>query len=248
MKRFFVVLFLFLHSGVLLFSLDLELNHWYDFQGKLGDKNIQLSFFTLPSGKLVGSYCSFSNESKIVLKGKVIGNDIFLTASINGEISSELKGKVFTDDQDRLELTWKNLLKNEEFMFKSVLMAVTAGTFKKRYTHIAGTDAALEAFVIALKGAVAKNDKSWMGDRIFYPLQVRVSDKSTLVIKNKSQWLSLYPKIFTPSFKERISLTFSHNLFNNYQGVMVGDGQLWINNAKDGTEERPNFQIISINP
>lgn len=248
MKNLYLIIYLLIQSSFFAYSLDLEENHWYDFQGKLGSQNIQLSFFTLPSGKLAGSYCSFSNEPKVVLNGNVKGNEIFLNASINDKIISELRGKIFTDDQDRLELTWKNLANNEKLMFKSTLMSVTSGTFSKRYTHLVGTDAALEAFVLALKGALIKNDKSWLGDRIFYPLKVRVSDKSTIVVKNKGQFILMYDKIFTVPLKEKMSMSYSCNLFNNYQGVMIGDGQLWINNALSGTEIKPNFQIMAINP
>lgn len=248
MKNLYLIIYLLFQTSVLAFSLDLEVDHWYDFQGKLGSENIQLSFFTLPSGKLAGSYCSFSNESKVDLNGKVNGNEIFLNASVNGKLISELRGKIFTDDQDRLELTWKNLTNNEKLIFKSTLMSVTTGTFSKRYTHLVGTDAALESFVIALKGAIQKNDKTWLGNRIFYPLRIRISAKSNIVVKNKGQFILMYDKIFNASLKEKLKLSFSYNLFNNYQGVMIGDGQLWINNSLNGTEEIPDFQIIAINP
>jgi hypothetical protein len=248
MKKIFLIAYLLIQASVLSFSLDLESNHWYDFKGKLGSKSIQLSFYTLPSGRLIGSYCSFSNEAKVALSGTVKGNEIFLIASINGKITSELSGKIFTDDQDRLEGTWRINATNEKMMFKSSLISVTAGTFEKRYTDLVGSDAALEGFVVMLKSALVKNDKSWLGDRIFYPLKVRVSEKSSIIVKNKSQFLLMYDKIFTPALKEKISMTFSYNLFNNYQGVMIGDGQLWINNALNGTEAKPQFQIIAINP
>ena len=109
MKKIFLVAYLFVQASVFSFSLDLELNQWYDFTGKLGDKSIKLSFYTLKAGKLIGSYCSTANEPKVLLFGNVKGNEIYLTASLNGKITDELIGKIFTDDQDRLEVSWQKM-------------------------------------------------------------------------------------------------------------------------------------------
>jgi hypothetical protein len=83
---------------------------------------------------------------------------------------------------------------------------------------------------------------------LFYPLRVRISEKSSIQLKNKNEFLLQYDKIFTTAFKSALNNTFSHNLFNNYQGIMIGDGKLWMNNAVNASEAKPMFQIISINP
>lgn len=248
MKKIIVVLLLFFQISNVAYSLDLELNHWYDFKGNLEGKPIQLSIFTLNGGKLIGSYCSFSNEPKVLLSGNVSGNDIYLTASQNGKITGELIGRIFTDDQDRMNLTWRNTITDKKSIFNSVLMSSNSGTSAKRYTQLLGSDQALESFIVTIKKAIANNDKIWMADHIFYPIKIRISEKSMLDIKNKNQLLLQYDKIFTPAMKQKISSTFSFNLFSNYQGVMLGDGQLWVNNGLKGTEKNPGFQIISINP
>lgn len=248
MKKIFLVAYLLVKSSVFSFSLDLELNQWYDFTGKLGDKSIKLSFYTLNAGKLIGSYCSTSNEPKVLLSGNVKGNEIYLTASLNGKITDELIGKIFTDDQDRLEVSWQKMPKGVKSIFKSVLSSVTAGTESKRYSHIVGSDASVEEFVSDAKKAISKGDKIWLAANLFYPLKVRISEKSSIVLKNKNQFLLQYDKIFTTGFKSALNNTFSHNLFNNYQGVMIGDGEIWINNTLNASEAKPIFQIIAINP
>ena len=248
MKKIFLVAYLLVQSSVLSFSLDLELNQWYDFTGKMDDKSIQLSFYTLKSGKLIGSFCSLTNEPKILLSGNVRGNEIYLTASLNGKITDELIGKIFTDDQDRLELDWRKISSDKKSIYKAVLSSVTAGTEVKRYSHIVGSDAAVEEFVSDAKKAISKGDKIWLAANLFYPLKVRISEKSSVVLKNKNQFLLQYDKIFTTAFKSALNNTFSHNLFNNYQGIMIGDGKLWMNNAVNASEAKPMFQIISINP
>lgn len=248
MKKIFLVAYLFVQASVFSFSLDLELNQWYDFTGKLDDKNIKLSFYTLKAGKLMGSYCSAANEPKVLLSGTVKGNEIYLTASLNGKITDELTGKIFTDDQDRLEVSWRKMPKGVKSMFKAVLSSVTAGAEGKRYTHIVGSDAGVEEFVSDVKKAVLKGDKIWLAANLFYPLKVRISEKSTIDLKNRNQFLLQFDKIFTADFKSAIGKTFSHNHFNNYQGVMIGDGEIWINNTINATEAKPIFQIIAINP
>lgn len=248
MKKIFLVAYLLVQSNVFSYSLDLELNQWYDFTGKLDDKSIQLSFYTLKSGKLIGSFCSITNEPKVLLSGNVKGNEIYLTASLNGKITDELTGKIFTDDQDRLEVSWQKMPNGVKSIFKAVLLSVTAGTADKRYSHIVGSDAAVEEFVSDVKKSVLMGDKIWLANNLFYPLKVRISEKLILNLKNKNQFLSHYDKIFTVDFKSALSKTFSHNLFNNYQGVMIGDGEIWINNALNATEAKPMFQIITLNP
>jgi hypothetical protein len=248
MKKFYLIIYLLVQASVFSFSLDLELNQWYDFTGKLNDKSIKLSFYTLKAGKLIGSYCSIANEPKVLLSGNVKGNEIYLTASLNGKITDELTGKIFTDDQDRLEVTWHKMPNGERIIFKSVLLSVTTGTSAKRYAHVLGSDSAVEQFVANVKKAISKGDKIWLADNLFYPSKVRVSEKLVLNIKSKNQFLLQYDKIFTTEFKSALSKTFSHNHFNNYQGVMIGDGEIWINNALNATELKPQFQIIAINP
>lgn len=248
MKKIFLVAYLLVQTSVLSFSLDLEINQWYDFTGKLNDKSIKLSFYTLKAGKLIGSYCSIANEPKVLLSGNVKGNEIYFTASLNGKITDELTGKIFTDDMDRLEVTWHKMPNGEKIIFKSVLLSVITGTSAKRYTHVLGSDAAVEQFVANVKKAISKGDKIWLADNLFYPLKVRISEKLVLNLKTKNQFLLQYDKIFTVEFKSALSKTFSHNHFNNYQGVMIGDGEIWINNALNGTEAKPQFQIVTINP
>jgi hypothetical protein len=248
MKKIFLVAYLLVQTSVFSFSLDLELNQWYDFTGKTDDKSIKLSFYTLKAGKLIGSYCSTANEPKVLLSGNVKGNEIYLTASLNGKITDELIGKIFTDDQDRLEVSWQKMPKGVKSIFKSVLLSVTAGTESKRYSHIVGSDAAVEEFVSDAKKAISKGDKIWLAANLFYPLKVRISEKSSVVLKNKNQFLLQYDKIFTTALKSKLNNTFSHNLFNNYQGVMIGDGEIWINNTLNASEAKPIFQIIAINP
>jgi len=248
MKKIFLVAYLLVQSSVFSFSLDLELNQWYDFTGKLDNKSIQLSFYTLKSGKLIGSFCSITNEPKVLLSGNVIGNEIYLTASLNGKITDELSGKIFTDDQDRLEVSWRKMPNGVKSIFKAVLSSVTAGTEGKRYSHIVGSDAAVEEFVSDAKKAISKGDKIWLAANLFYPIKVRISEKSSVVLKNKNQFLLQYDKIFTTAFKSKLNNTFSHNLFNNYQGVMIGNGEIWINNTLNASEAKPIFQIIAINP
>ncbi len=248
MKKIFLVAYLLVQTSIFSFSLDLELNQWYDFTGKMDDKSIKLSFYTLKAGKLIGSYCSIANEPKVLLSGNVKGNEIYLTASLNGKITDELIGKIFTDDQDRLEVSWQKMPVGVKSIYKAVLSSVTSGTEGKRYSHVLGSDAAVEQFVANVKKAVAKGDKIWLAANLFYPLKVRISEKSSVVLKNKNQFLAQYDKIFTTAFKSTLNKTFSHNLFNNYQGVMIGNGEIWINNTLNASEAKPIFQIIAINP
>ncbi|EHS55851.1 hypothetical protein P4H71_14510 [Paenibacillus kribbensis] len=95
----------------------------------------------------------------------------------------------------------------------------------------------------ALQKAVADNDKEKVANYIFYPLRVNDSEKS-LTIPNKKDFIEKYDQIFTDAIREALVNQKTDDLFVNYQGVMVGSGELWL---RRGMENPKLFGVFSIN-
>ncbi|MGG4221161.1 hypothetical protein ABEW32_23385 [Paenibacillus jamilae] len=95
----------------------------------------------------------------------------------------------------------------------------------------------------ALQKAVADNDKEKVADYILYPLRVNDVEKS-LTIPNKKDFMAKYDQIFTDAIREALVNQKTDELFVNYQGVMVGSGELWLRRATDNPK---HFGVFSIN-
>ena len=92
---------------------------------------------------------------------------------------------------------------------------------------------ALKIFIKDLQYIVANNNREEISKLIRYPLN------ST--IKTQSDFLANYNKIITPKIKDALAKANLRQLFRNYKGVMIGNGEIWI------AQEGKDFKIIAIN-
>ena len=88
-------------------------------------------------------------------------------------------------------------------------------------------------------------DKAWFVAHLHYP--VRYYGKQTRVIKSKAWFLDHYELIIGPELKASILAQDPQKYFQNYQGVMVGEGSrnIWFDDFGEG--DGPKFKIITIN-
>ena len=76
-----------------------------------------------------------------------------------------------------------------------------------------------------------------------FPLRV-VTPKKRLVIKNREEFLYNYDHVLTAKVKAKIEDEMSSKcLFANWQGYMVGDGQVWFTEMTSGTLKIITFSI-----
>jgi len=97
------------------------------------------------------------------------------------------------------------------------------------------------AFLAEVQSAVAKGDKAKVATMISYPLLVNGSTSKTR-IKTGAQFLSHYDRIFDEHVRQAIARQSAECLFGNYQGAMIGDGEVWFNEQANGT-----MKIITVN-
>lgn len=117
-----------------------------------------------------------------------------------------------------------------------------ASTVENSLVNVAGFKSAsnFKAFYANLQRAVAKGDKAAVAARVHYPLTVFLDDdddddqNQKLVIKTKAQFLNNYNRIFTDDVRENLAETSFSELFVNWKGASVDDGDIWFTPSKSG--------------
>jgi bla regulator protein BlaR1 len=106
------------------------------------------------------------------------------------------------------------------------LMAEDTNT-KNRYDVAGISDPkAFESAFNEVKALVAKGDKAKVADYIKYPINAYI-DGTRQSITSKDQFIKNYDKIFTSKVRTAFLNQDVSTTFVNYQGVMVGNGELW---------------------
>jgi len=85
-----------------------------------------------------------------------------------------------------------------------------------------------QAVIVALQKAVAAQDAKGVAALVSYPIGVKVNGKETN-IKSAKAFEQHYKAIMTPEITKAVTDQKYEDLFVNYQGIMFGDGQVWIN-------------------
>ncbi len=225
----------------------LDTNAWTDFTGSLGKTPIQMSLFLLDNGELKGNYCLNEKDRKIQLTGRITRGRITLNDFLNGKPNGHLEGKIFTDNLDRFEGTRTDISNTNAVAFKLSLRSICASNFDKRYADFYGADEDVEEFMTHVKTSILNGDKEWIGNHISYPLSTTLFKNKSITVKNKNQLIDNFDQIFHQEFKDNINSFCVCNMFNNYRGAMLGNGEVWINNTPNSTENKFDFTITAIN-
>jgi hypothetical protein len=115
---------------------------------------------------------------------------------------------------------------------------------KNRY-EVAGIDnpKAFEDFYQGLQLSVAKGDAKSVADHVTYPISATIQGKK-ITIATKQQFIDSYQQIMIDKVKQALLNQKVEDTFVNYKGVMVGNGQIWMNVS---TSDPHQFFIIGIN-
>lgn len=102
-----------------------------------------------------------------------------------------------------------------------------------------------QIFVTALQQAIRTDDKTWLAEHTRYPLRYNGDRKRP--IRNKAAFVKNYSAIIGVKLRAFVLAQDPENVFENWQGMMVGDGSynIWVHNEGDGLDER--YLIITIN-
>ncbi len=121
-------------------------------------------------------------------------------------------------------------------------MPITHGQEPANRYEVAGiTDPkAFEAFYGKLQKWVGSGNKSAIAHQVQYPLRVNREGQSRFIAGEK-QFLAEYDQIMTEKVKQALLQQEVKDTFVNYQGVMVGGGELWLRQSGN------KFVIVAIN-
>ncbi len=98
------------------------------------------------------------------------------------------------------------------------------------------------AFFDALKKAVAADDKAAVAAMVDYPFQTRINGKA-VKLSDKAHFIADYDRIVTAKVKDAVARQTYATLFANWQGVMIGDGEVWFSGVGSGNA----IKITAIN-
>ncbi|MBU5483689.1 hypothetical protein KQI86_05055 [Clostridium sp. MSJ-11] len=78
-----------------------------------------------------------------------------------------------------------------------------------------------------IKELVASNDKEKVAEYINFPINVHIGGKK-VAIETKDQFIKNYDEIFNDNVKAKLANQKVEETFVNADGIMVGDGEIWI--------------------
>ena len=124
----------------------------------------------------------------------------------------------------------------------SPVSAQTAAEMNSTLDMLFGAHVPYQKFLDDLKGALAKDDKVAVAGMVNYPFQARINDKA-VKIRDATHFVADYDKFITAKVKQAVAKQTYATLFANWQGVSIGDGELWFSSIGSGS----NVRITAIN-
>jgi hypothetical protein len=109
-----------------------------------------------------------------------------------------------------------------------------------------GDHAAYRAVFDAIQTAVADEDAAGFAEWVDYPIAVKIDGKD-VTINDEASFVADYDGILTDEIKTAIAGTKWADVMVNYQGIMLGDGQVWINGiCKDDKCAEFDARVVTI--
>jgi|ERR1051325_1077497 hypothetical protein len=93
--------------------------------------------------------------------------------------------------------------------------------------------------------AVSKNDADWIAEHMAYPLSVTTS-KGKRIVKKKAEFTAIVKRELSASVRAKIAADAKKPLFKNWQGVMIGDGILWLSQYRLNDRAPWEYKISAI--
>jgi hypothetical protein len=103
-----------------------------------------------------------------------------------------------------------------------------------------------KAFFQQIKKAIATNDFGWLSTAVSYPLDVQLTNK-VLHLANEADFQKNAGTIVTEQLKSVVKEQSADSLFKNWEGVMVGRGQIWFTRiGEDPGKGQPLIWVYKI--
>jgi len=96
------------------------------------------------------------------------------------------------------------------------------------FSQVGTSEAVVKAFLGALQKAVASDERRKVASMIRYPIVAWARDRDVL-FKTPASLVASYELVFTAPLKKTIAEARTECLFTNWKGVMIHDGEIWMN-------------------
>lgn len=120
--------------------------------------------------------------------------------------------------------------------------AQTTSETNKTLDTLFGSHAPYQQFFDKLQKAVGAGDKQTVASMVDYPFRARIGSKA-VKLNDAAHFVADYDKIITAKVKQAIAKQTYPTLFANWQGVSIGDGEVWFSGVGDGN----TVKITAIN-
>lgn len=118
-----------------------------------------------------------------------------------------------------------------------------ADDVRQRIDRILGDAAQYEAVFNAFQKAVNGNDRAAVVEQVRFPLNIAKGGRIT----GPGEFQRNYERILTPAVRKAIAAQTFDTVMVNQQGVMIGDGQVWLNGAcLDAACSRTEVKVVTI--
>lgn len=109
----------------------------------------------------------------------------------------------------------------------------------------AQTRAPFDDFFSAFRAAVASNKPAAIVPLISFPLRIN-GKRRAIFVQNASAFSRQYHAIFTKKVRDTVLNQAASALFCNSQGVMYGDGEVWVTLNSASNAERYSVAAINV--
>jgi len=220
---------------------------YYDYKGTINNNiPIQMSIYPLEKD-IVGTYYYEQHGNEIRLQGKSGEKNIVLYEYDEmGKNTGIFQGTMLS--VDKIEGTWISSDNKMRYPFVLSLVSSIPGVeYGKRYSKVVDnkSDQDVGNFVSKIQNYIVNNNKVQLAEEIRYPINVKING-NVIKIQDKDDLIKNYDQIFRVDYKQVISNLPTKYLFVNFQGIMFGDGEIWINDVIDpGSNSK--LMVIAIN-
>jgi hypothetical protein len=105
----------------------------------------------------------------------------------------------------------------------------------------------VKSFLESLKKSVEAEDKVYLSNIARYPLRY-FENKKRKSVNGPAQFVKNYKAIFTDKVKHTIENQQYQDLFVDSEGIMLGNGEVWISGIVEKiTPPKTDIKIIAIN-
>jgi hypothetical protein len=121
-------------------------------------------------------------------------------------------------------------------IFLFYLFQVSFSQNENRFKRAELTESQVKPFFEFLKESIKNSDKVKLSLHVQYPIKVYISENNVktklskrTTIHNAKEFLAHYDLIINKKVRNAVIKQSYDSLFCNWQGVMIGNGEIWIN-------------------